>query len=68
MNLNEFISHIKHRSLGIYVFGGTKSCKQYFFGDVGTYTTSIVKNKIGSWRIVKIEPIPGSLNIFLEEE
>jgi hypothetical protein len=65
MNLNEFISHIKHRSLKICVsYGGGIA----YLGTVGEFESANVRSKIGKCKINTIEPISGSLNIFLEEE
>lgn len=65
MNLNDFISHIKHNSLWIDVFTGAKI---EFLGTVGEFKNAVVRNKIGYRIINKIEPLVNSLNIFLEVE
>lgn len=65
MTLNEFLSHIKHNSLGINIFTGARI---EFLGTVGEYKTAIVKEKIGERQIDKIEPLVHELNIFIKEE
>lgn len=67
MNLDDFIKHIAHNSVGIDIFGYNNSCKFYYTGSVGTYKNSVIRNKIGKCRIGKIEPLEQSLNIFIEE-
>lgn len=64
MRLDEFISHIKHNSLYIDVFGAN-SAKIYYSDYIGAYKTSVVKSKIGSMIINKIEPLVNSLNIYI---
>lgn len=68
MTLDQFINHIKHKSLMIDVFQCNNGCKQYYSGLIGSYLTSVVRSKIGSCRIEKIEPLVTSFNIFIEIE
>ena len=65
MTLNEFINHLKHNSININVF---EDGKIWYLGSVGSYKTSIVKSKIGNFRIEKIEPLEldENMNIFIE--
>lgn len=65
MNVNEFLSHIKHNSLGINIFTGARI---EFLGTVGEYKTAIAKEKIGERQIDRIEPLSTELNIFIKEE
>ena len=65
MTLNEFLSHIKHNSLGITIFTGARI---EFLGTVGEYRTAIVKDKINNRIIDRIEPLVTELNIFIKEE
>lgn len=63
MTLNEFVKELKHRSTYINVF---YNAKIMFLGTVGEYSTAVIKDKIGSIPIAKIEPLTaGNLNIFL---
>lgn len=66
MTLNEFINHLKHNSININVFEGGKI---WYLGSVGSYKTSIVKPKIGNFRIEKIEPLEldENMNIFIKD-
>ena len=67
MTMNEFINHLKHNSININVF---ESGKIWYLGSVGSYKTSIVKSKIGNFRIDKIEPLEldENMNIFIKGE
>ena len=67
MTMNEFINHLKHNSININVF---ESGKIWYLGSVGSYKTSIVKSKIGNFRIEKIEPLEldENMNIFIKGE
>lgn len=65
MTINEFISHIKHKSLTINIFEGGKI---WYLGDVGGFVHAVVQDKIGHRIIDKIEPIEFQLNIFIRGE
>lgn len=67
MTLNEFIEHIKHNSVTMDIFAGVNSCKFYFTGTIGTFKNAVLRSKIGNVRIVKIEPLAQSFNIFIDE-
>ena len=71
MTLNDFIEHIKHRSLSIDVSqrSGTQGIiLERFHGTVGEYSTSLVKEKIGKVKIDYIVPDDNQLMIVIKEE
>lgn len=65
MTLYEFISELKHKSLGLDIF--TEARIEYL-GTLGELLHAIVLGKIGHREIDKIEPLSKSLNIFLRKE
>ena len=71
MNLNDFMSHMKHKSLSIKIeklipneeLGLTT--KLLYDGDVGTYGTTVIKSQIGNEKIFVINPEDNLLIIIL---
>lgn len=66
MTLNEFINHIKHKSLGITILDAN-DIEVLYAADVGCYLTSTAKNTIGNRLIDRITPIGNNLTIYLSQ-
>ena len=64
MTLNEFISHIKHKSLSVKIYKGGV---QVYDGSVGTYECSVYKINNGSRKVRNVVPEDNLLNISVEE-
>ena len=65
MKLNEFVEHIKHKSLSIKIYDMDN--KLIYENSIGGYLTSVIKSKIGNWIIKFIYPEDNLLMIYLKE-
>lgn len=54
MKLNEFINHIKHNS--VYINISNKFNNLLYSGTIGTYKTSVIKDKINNVNVKFIYP------------
>ena len=64
MKLVEFINHIKHNSLSIKIIGSNYIT--IYDGSIGSYKTSVIKNKIDECEINKILTDENQLYIYIK--
>lgn len=62
--LDEFVSHIKHKSLGLTIVR-YETNQVLYKEDIGCYMTSIFKQKFGSKQIVYLVPIDNAFNVYI---
>lgn len=65
MTLNEFINHIKHNSLEITINDNLFTNAMYI-DSIGSFKTSIIKSKIGDFKIIDIIPYSDDCGFYIK--
>lgn len=63
MTINEFIDHIKHKSMKVIIIDAND--KLIYNGTLGTFINSVARLKIGFVDIVFIQPTYNTFNIHI---